>query len=226
MAEYKKFESNEFKFKLAHASETVNSGINAILAADASMLAEAKAMPKNTEEEKEIRKYCIAYAKQMLNSKKIVVNDYNSSMPEFDSDIFDALFAKEDANDEAKKDAYLKLDEAKKAGNKELIAELKAQIKVLNNESYSIKGEIKQARRESQKYTNAIKPYAQAQKLLQQKEDFEKFAEIEALYDNAVAAVAEEERIAKEKAEKEALEKKLDKERRLAEKKAKKAAEK
>ena len=56
----------------------------------------------------------------------------------------------------------------------------------------------------------------------QQKEDFEKFAEIEALYDYAVAAVAEEERIAKEKAEKEALEKKLDKERRLAEKKAKK----
>ena len=226
MAEYKKFDSDEFKFKLAHATETLNGGLNAILAADASMLAQAKAMPQNNEDEKEIRKYCITYAKQMLNSKKIVVNDYNSSMPEFDSGIFDTLFAKEDANDEAKKSAYSKLDEAKKSGNKELIAELKAQIKALNNESYLIKGEIKQARRESQKYTNAIKPYTQAQKLLQQKEDFEKFAEIEALYDSAVAAVAEEERIAKEKAEKEALEKKLDKERRLAEKKAEKASKK
>ncbi len=222
MAEYNKFSTEEFKFKVAHATETVNGGINAILAADESMLAKAKAMPKNTEEEKEIRKYCIEYAKQMINSKKIVVKDYNSTMPEFDYDVFDTLFAKETANEEAKKAAYAKLDEAKKAGNKALVAEIKAELKAISNEAYVIKGEIKQARKECQKYTKAIKPYAKAQKLLQQKEDFEKFAEIEALYDNAAAAVAEEERVAKEKSEKEALEKKLDKERRLAEKKAKK----
>ena len=222
MAEYNKFSSDEFNFKVSHAAQTVSGGIDAILSADSAMLNEAKAMPKGTAEEKEIRKYCIEYAKQMLNSKNIVVNDYNSVMPEFDFDVFDSLFAKEAANEEAKKAAYAKLDEAKKAGNKQLIAEIKAELKTISNEAYAIKGEIKQARRESQKYTKAIKPYAQAQKLLQQKEDFEKFTEIEALYDGAVAAVAEEERLAKEQAEKEALEKKLDKERRLAEKKAKK----
>lgn len=222
MAEYNKFSSAEFKFKVAHAAETVNGGIDAILSADSSMLSNAKAMPKNTHEEKTIRKYCIAYAKQMVNSKKIVIRDYNSTMPEFDFNVFDALFAKETANEEAKKTAYAKLDEAKKSGSKELVAEIKAELKVLSNESYAIKGEIKQARREYRKYTKAIKPYAQAQKLLQQKEDFEKFAEIEALYDDAAAAVAEEERLAKEQAERETLEKKFDKERRLAEKKVKK----
>ncbi len=222
MAEYNKFSTEEFKFKVAHATETVNGGINAILAADDSMLSSAKAMSKNTAEEKEIRKHCIEYAKQMINSKKIVLKDYNSTMPEFDYNVFDALFAKETANEEAKKAAYAKLDEAKKAGNKALVSEIKAELKAISNEAYAIKGEIKQARRDCQRYTKAIKPYAKAQKLLQQKEDFEKFAEIEALYDNAVAAVAEEERIEKEKSEKEALEKKLDKERRLAEKKAKK----
>lgn len=222
MTEYNKFSTEEFKFKVAHATETVNGGINTILAADESMLTNAKAMPKNTQEEKEIRKYCIEYAKQMINSKKIVVKDYNSTMPEFDYDVFDTLFAKETANEEAKKDAFAKLDEAKKAGNKALVSEIKAELKAISNEAYVIKGEIKQARRDCQKYTKAIKPYAKAQKLLQQKEDFEKFAEIEALYEKAAAAVAEEERIAKEKSEKEALEKKLDKERRLAEKKAKK----
>ena len=222
MTEYNKFSTEEFKFKVAHATETVNGGINTILAADESMLTSAKAMPKNTQEEKEIRKYCIEYAKQMINSKKIVVKDYNSTMPEFDYDVFDTLFAKETANEEAKKDAFAKLDEAKKAGNKALVSEIKAELKAISNEAYVIKGEIKQARRDCQKYTKAIKPYAKAQKLLQQKEDFEKFAEIEALYEKAAAAVAEEERIAKEKSEKEALEKKLDKERRLAEKKAKK----
>ena len=222
MTEYNKFSSDEFRFKVARATETVNGGIDAILAADSSMLSQAKAMPQNTDEEKEIRKYCIEYAKQMLNSKKIVMNDYNSQMPEFDFDVFDTLFAKETANEEAKKSAYVKLDEAKKAGNKQLVAEIKAELKAISNEAYAIKGEIKQARKECQKYTKAIKPYAKAQKLLQQKEDFGKFAEIEALYDNAIAAVAEEERLAKEQSEKEALEKKLDKERRLAEKKAKK----
>lgn len=222
MAEYNKFSSDEFKFKVSHATETVNGGLDAILSADFSMLSDAKAMPKTTEEEKEIRKYCIEYAKQMINSRKIVINDYNSTMPEFDFDVFDTLFAKEAANEEAKKAAYTKLDEAKKSGNKELTAHIKSELKAISNEAYAIKGEIKQARRECQKYTKAIKPYAQAQKLLQQKEDFERFAEIEALYDGAVTAVAEEERLAKELSEKEAIEKKLDKERRLAEKKAKK----
>ena len=222
MAEYNKFSSSEYAFKVAHASETVNGGINAILAADSSLLSSAKAMPKQTDEEKEIRKYCIEYAKQMLNSKKIVTNYYDGKMPEFDFAVFDTLFAKETANEEAKKAAYKKLDDAKKSGNKTLIAEVRAELKAISNESYSIKGEIEQARRSCQKYTKAIKPYAQAQKLLQQKTDFEKFAEIEALYDDAVAAVAEEERLAKMQAEKEALEKKLDKERRLAEKKSSK----
>lgn len=223
MAEYDKFSGEEFAFKLAHARRTVAAGVDGILEADKSMVAEAKALSSATPDEKAIRKYCIEYAKQSLRSKKIVLMHYNGKMPEFDSNIFETLFEKENKNDEAKQAAYAKLDAAKASKNKSEIAAAKVEIKAYSNEAYVIKGKIKQATRDNTKYNHAIKPYADAEKLIKQSENYGKFAEIEALYEAAAERVAAEEQAAKEQAEKEALERKLDKERRIAEKKAAKS---
>lgn len=220
MTEYNKFSSEEFEFKLAHAHKTVANGIDGILAADKAMLNEAKMMPSGTEYEKEIRKYCIEYAKQSLRSKDIVLKHYDGRMPEFDSGIFEILFEKEEECDAKKRDAYAKLDEAKAQKNSEAVAALKNDIKAYTAEGNRIKGQIKQATNDNTRYNHAIKPYAAAQKLIKQSENYARFAEIERLYDDAAERVAAEDKAAKELAEKEALERKLDKERRLAEKKA------
>ena len=214
MAEYDKFSSEEFTFKLAHARKTVAAGVEGILEADKSMVAEAKAMPAGNETEKAIRKYCIEFAKQSLRSKKTVVKHYNGTMPEFNADIFETLFEEENKNDEAKQAAYAKLDAAKASKDSAQIAAMKNEIKALINEGYVIKGKIKQATRDNTKYNHAIKPYADAQKLIKQSEE---------LYEAATERVATEDAAAKAQAEKEALERKFDKERRIAEKKAAKS---
>lgn len=223
LAEYDKFSSEEFTFKLAHARKTVAAGVKGILEADKSMVAEAKAMPAGNETEKAIRKYCIEFAKQSLKSKKTVVKHYNGTMPEFNADIFETLFEEENKNDEAKQAAYAKLDSAKASKDSAQIATMKSEIKALTNEGYAIKGKIKQATRDNTKYNHAIKPYADAQKLIKQSENYGRFVEIEELYEAATERVAAEDAAAKAQAEKEALERKLDKERRIAEKKAAKS---
>ena len=223
LAEYDKFSSEEFTFKLAHARKTVAAGVEGILEADKSMVAEAKVMPAGNETEKAIRKYCIEFAKQSLRSKKTVVKHYNGTMPEFNADIFETLFEEENKNDEAKQAAYAKLDAAKASKDSAQIAAMKDEIKALTNEGYVIKGKIKQATRDNTKYNHAIKPYADAQKLIKQSENYGRFVEIEELYEAATERVATEDAAAKAQAEKEALERKLDKERRIAEKKAAKS---
>lgn len=221
LEEYNKFSTDEFIFKLDHARKTVSDGVNGILKADKALLKQAKAMPKDTAEEKELRKYCVSHAKQALKSRKIVLKHYNGRMPEFDVGVFEKLFEEENKNDEAKAAAYARLDAAKAAKDSDAVSAAKAEIKALNNNGYAIKGKIKQATKDNTKYNHAIKPYAEAEKLIKQSENYAKFSEIEALYDAASERVEAEDAAAKELAEKEALERKLDKERRLAEKKKK-----
>ena len=142
-------------------------------------------------------------------------------MPDFDERIFETLFAEESANEAARAADYRRLDAAKAAKDKALAAEIRTELKALKDDAYRIKGEIKAATRESSRYTRAIRPFADAKKLLRQMEDYTRFAEIEALYDDAAARVATEEASAKALAAQEAEERRLDKERRLAERKKK-----
>ena len=100
------------------------------------------------------------------------------------------------------------------------------QIKEIKANQKSLENEIKKATNENSIYNRAAKPYIKAKKLIEQSENYARFDEIAALYDEAKEryekaisdATAEAERIA---AEEKAYEEKL-----KAEKAAKKAAKK
>lgn len=215
-AEYRKFDTEEYRYRCANAVELLEDGL-----AHTFTVEDAKALPAETESEQAIRKFAIAQAKQLQHSRSAVQKHYHDAMPDFDDRIFETLFAEESANDAAKAEAYRRLDAAKAAKDKALAAEIKAELKALKDDAFRIKGEIKAATRESSRYTRAIRPFADAKKLLRQKEDYTRFAEIEAQYMDAAARVAAEEEAAKALAAREAEERRLDKERRLAERKKK-----
>ncbi|MBR2732148.1 MAG: MFS transporter [Clostridia bacterium] len=220
-AEYRKFDTEEYRWRYANAVELVNAGLTRILSASPQEIAEAKALPNGTEAERAIRKFAITQAKQLLTSKQAVMRHYGGNMPEFDDGVFEDLFAQETANDEARTAAYRRLDAAKAAKDREAVAGIRAELKALKNDAYRIKGAIKEATRESSRYTRAIKPYAEAQKLLAQKKNYARFGEIEAQYDAAAAREAAAEEAARALAAQEAEERRRDKERRLAERKKK-----
>lgn len=187
-------------------------------------LAKAKAMPKTTEEEKEVRKFEIQIAKRMISAKK-AYDKYFGSIKEFvepDMAILTDLFDQEDAIDEKIAELEKEKAIARKEKDDEKVREYAAEIKKLKAESKVVADKSKAVQDEFAKFNRAAKPYNDARKFLVQEENFKHFDEIAALYDEAKEKADQEDRereemMAKKRAEEEAE---------LAKRKAEKAAKK
>lgn len=187
-------------------------------------LAAAKALPKNTADEKEFRSFEIEMAKKKISAKK-AFDKYYGNVNEFaepDMAALTALFDKEDECDVKIFELTEKMTLAKKEKEKELAAELKAQIKAITADKKNVQKQAKALMDEFAKFNRAAKPYNDAKKLLVQKENYSHFDEIAALYDEAKEKAEEEERIKEEEAAKRRAEEQAELERRKAEKTAKK----
>ncbi len=187
-------------------------------------LAKAKAMPKTTEEEKEVRKFEIQIAKRMISAKK-AYDKYFGSIKEFvepEMATLTDLFDQEDAIDEKIAELEKEKAIARKEKDDEKVREYAAEIKKLKAESKVIDSKSKAVQDEFAKFNRAAKPYNDARKFLIQEENFKHFDEIAALYDEAKEKADQEDRereemMAKKRAEEEAE---------LAKRKAEKAAKK
>ncbi len=203
--ELDKFESELGKHKLEVYKNLYSQGLDFIKNINfdeiTSEMAAAKALPKETREEKEFRKFKIKFARSKLSASR-AFDKYYGSIHEFvkpDMVALTALFDKEDELDEL-------IYEANQSGDKAKAKELIAQKKATQKEAKALMDEFA-------KFNRAAKPYNDAEKFLKQAENYTKFDEISALYDKAKAEAeleeqqAQEERerkIAQEKAELEA----------------------
>lgn len=227
-AEIDKFNSDLYRHQVSVCEAIYAEGLtgvkNIVISNVRRELAAAKALPKNTEEEKEFRKFEIEMAKKKISAKK-AFDKYYGALNDFaepDMAALTALFDKEDECDVKIFDLTEKMTLAKKEDDKELAAELKAQIKAVTAEKKSIQKQAKALMDEFAKFNRAAKPYNDAKKLLVQKENYSHFDEIAALYDEAKEKAEEEERIKEEEAAKRRAEEQAELERRKAEKAAKK----
>lgn len=222
--ELDKFNSDLFRHQVGVYSEIYNKGLSSIKEIDLpsvkAELAAAKVLPKNTEEEKEFRKFRIEFAKQKLSAKR-AYDKYYGTVNDFvepDMSELTSLFDKED-DIEAKIFELVELQTiAKKNGDKDKVKELKAQIKELQSIKKNVQKKSKAMMDEFAKFNRAAKPYNDAKKLLVQEENYSHFDEIAALYDEAKIKAEQEE---KEK-EAAAAAKRAEEEAELAKRKAKK----
>ena len=143
-------------------------------------------------------------AKKKISAKK-AFDKYYGALNEFaepDMAALTALFDKEDECDVKIFELTEKMTLAKKESDKELAAELKAQIKAITADKKNVQKQAKALMDEFAKFNRAAKPYNDAKKLLIQKENYSHFDEIAALYDEAKEKAEEEERIKEEEAAK------------------------
>lgn len=223
-AELDKFNSDLFRYQVSVAKETYAQGIDGIKLIDINAvkteLAQAKAMPKNTEEEKALRAFKKEFAKKKLAAKK-AYDKYFGSLNVFaepDISALTALFDKEDKIDEQIFELIELQTLATKEKDKEKAREAKAQIKELQLKKKEVQKESKAFMDEFAKFNRAAKPYNDAKKLLIQEENYSHFDEIAALYDEAKIRAEESDR---EKEAATAL-KKAEEAEELAQRKAKK----
>lgn len=203
MEEMRKFDTEEWKFKLKEAQQLAAAGLDG-LTADSyeklqSILEKAKAMPKETKLQKEERSSAIESAKNRIYSKKIIEKKHGGHIEAFDTSVFESLFEKEDANLEARTGLEEQIKQAKKSKNAAEVQNLKAQCERLKKEKKEIDAEIKKATDDNSYYNKLAKPYIDAVKLVKQAENYRHYEDIKALYDDAKSRAQEEARLEEEK---------------------------
>lgn len=227
-AELDKFDSDLFRHQVAVYSTIYAQGLDGIKNIDIVSarreLAEAKKFPKNTNEEKEFRKFEIELAKNKISAKK-AYDKYYGTLNEFVSPDMAALTALFDKEDELDVKIFELVEEqnlAKKENDKETTAKIKAQIKTINAEKKNIQKQAKVLMDDFAKFNRAAKPFNDAKKLLVQQENYSHFDEIAALYDEAKEKAEEEDRIKEEESARRRAEEQAELEKRKAVKAAKK----
>lgn len=203
MEEMRKFDTEEWKFKLKEAQQLAAAGLDG-LTADSyeklqSILEKTKAMPKETKLQKEERSSAIESAKNRIYSKKIIEKKHGGHIEAFDTSVFESLFEKEDANLEARTGLEEQIKQAKKSKNAAEVQNLKAQRERLKKEKKEIDAEIKKATDDNSYYNKLAKPYIDAVKLVKQAENYRHYEDIKALYDDAKSRAQEEARLEEEK---------------------------
>lgn len=213
--ELDKFSTEIIQSKYAAYQKVYTSGLAGLqstsMADIRAELAAAKAMPKTTAAEKEMRKDSIEIAKNKKSSRKALDKYFNDGKPFVQPDfaIVEDFFKTEDTCDEKLKALYLERRIAKKAHDKQ-------RVKAIKKEIDSLQVQRKIARRKSKEemdrhayFNRAAKPYLDAERLIKQKENYSHLDEIAAMYDDAKArhekavaeAAAELERLALEEKE-------------------------
>ena len=213
--ELDKFSTDAVKLEVAENRKVFINGLDGLLNTDIATIKEeikvAKALPKSTKEEKAIRKIAVEIAKKKKASYK-AIKKYFSDGQDFaqpDFAVLEKFFDAEDECDAKLKDLANDLRIAKKAKDNEKVKGLKAQIKSVEAERNEARKNSKDQMDKHAFFNRAAKPYLDAKKILEQKENYSHFEEIEALYDEAKvrheeavekARIENEKRLAEEKA--------------------------
>lgn len=210
--EMNKFCTLEVREQVKVAKEIYAAGLSNLVNVEPDVLAKAKALPKNTEEEKLYRKAAIADARERLSSKRMILKHYPNGIVAFDASVFDQLFEEEDRLELALEAAFQKQFEAKDQKDRAALQEAKHEVQRIKVERAKVRTKIKEATDANSLYHRAAKPWLDARKLLIQEENYKHYDEIAAMYGEAKAR-ADAQR-AKEDAEEAAhlAQKKADKE--------------
>lgn len=190
MQELTKYDTDYGKAQLEEARRIDEAGLNGYAAVIQLTRAQAKAMPKTTELEKERRRAALMRLTDLKAAKKSVKKHYPNGIVAFDSSVFETLFRAEDENEERIREALGALKQARERKDSQAAAQLKAALRELRVEKAKLDREIKTATEQNSRFYRASKPYQDAHKTLVQYENYQHLETIFALYEKA-KAVAE-----------------------------------
>lgn len=191
MNELHRFETPEGMVQVDSAQRFVEAGLNGFMNVQTVTKAQAKAMPKNTQEEKDRRRDALMQISKIKAAKKAIKRYFPNGIVEFDNSVFETLFKAEDENELALHETLKSLKSAKESNDETKIQKLKKQVKTLQVQKAKIRAELKEATNKNSIYYRAAKPYLDAEKTLKQMENYQHYDEIVALYDDAKSRTEE-----------------------------------
>ncbi len=195
-AELDKFNKGTYIAKYNASLKVYNAGLIGLYNEDISSIAaelkEARAMPKGTKEEKELRTFAIEIAQSKLSSKKAIRKYYkdSASFKEPDYKALEALYNIEDECEAKLNALYLEQAECKKRKDSFRLKEITAEIKELKAKKAQSQKDAKAEMDKHVQFNRAAKAYLNAAKTVKEKENY---THLEELADQYEAAKAREE---------------------------------
>ena len=170
MKELERFSLPSAVEKLEWAKRICENGPAAIAAITDEDLVIARALPKETKEQREVRKEAIADAKLALRSRKAMLKYYPDGLKIFDEEEFERTC-------EAEKELTEKKTEMLKNGaDREEIRKISAQLTEVSEK-------IKALNEEHQHFAESTKVYTDAGKYITQAENYARFGELDSRFD-------------------------------------------
>lgn len=196
--ELDKFSAPLYRYKLEVSRKVYAAGLqgvyNSEMSAIEQKLSDAKAMPRTTKEEKELRSFAIEEARIEKRSRK-TLDKYFKDFSDFvqpDFAVLESFYEKEDHCDEQLKALYLELRIAKKAKDSARVKMLKENIKETAAVRKAAREDGKAEMEKHAYFNRAAKPYLDAEKLIKQENNYQHLDEIIAMYDDAKAKYEQE----------------------------------
>lgn len=189
--ELRRFTTPEGVAELETAKEIASVGIDGLFGVSVMSRAQAKAMPRNTQTERNRRKKAIEFASVMDSARKAARKHFPDGVVEFDISRFDELFREEDEAQARFLETAKLLKKAKENGDAHAIKEHNEALKAFKRRKREIEKAIKAATNENSVYHRAAKPYLDAVKTIRQAESYARLDEIKALCEAAASRCAE-----------------------------------
>lgn len=114
MEELNKFDTPLWKYKVERARELIANDVNSLAFISDSIVADAKNQPKNTKEQREIRKYDIQQAKAIVKSSRLIKKNYPGGLVKPDENKVKAAYAMPDSSSSENKLRNKAIKEAEK----------------------------------------------------------------------------------------------------------------
>lgn len=117
MEELNKFDTPLWQYKVEKARELIANDVNSLAFVSDSIIADAKKQPKNTKEQREIRKYDIQQAKAIVKSGRLIKKNYPGGLVKPDENKVKAAYAMPDSSSAENKLRNQAIKEAEKELN-------------------------------------------------------------------------------------------------------------
>lgn len=151
-------------------------------------LAEAKKLPKSTEEEKQLRKYKIDFARTRLTARKYQNKYYSETnkiaTPDYTE--LNELYQYDNALADKEEEIYQRMNEAKLNSDKEAYNKCKQDAKNIKNDIKELNKKINAEQNMHVSYNRSAKAYLDAVRLLKQAENYTHIEEIRERYKSII----------------------------------------
>lgn len=151
-------------------------------------LAEAKKLPKSTEEEKQLRKYKIDFARTRLTARKYQNKYYSETnkiaTPDYTE--LNELYQYDNALADKEEEIYQRMNEAKLNSDKEAYNKCKQDAKNIKNDIKELNKKINAEQNKHVSYNRSAKAYLDAVRLLKQAENYTHIEEIRERYKSII----------------------------------------